>query len=1009
MLTNVFPTGQNARRAGMSLRSVARPMVLSVAHFSWLSAILELARLRRWQVHAIFWAVLCADMLGGPWSAAAWGFQTAKNKQPFYVGSAECAKCHQGPGFGYQQCHFLLSAHSQAHAALAMPEAKEIARLSGIPQHPQEAAMCLGCHATGAEAEAWQRDATFYVEDGVQCEKCHGPGSEYMSESVMRNPEAARAAGLMMPTKGDCMHCHNVKGSHVAVLGSPKFDIDKAWEQIAHPTPSDWNYMKGHAFPAPADEKSPQYVGARACGQCHKGPEMGYQISKWRMSGHALAYARLGTERAREIAREAGINEEPLVSDSCLKCHATAFHSPAGGRADSYTVYEGIGCEACHGAGSDFAVEAIMRDRTAALRAGLQIPTRESCLACHENAHGKPFDYEAALKAIAHPLPRTQPVPQTTNIQYKTPLRMALAPDGKFLYVTCEAAHSVAVVDVREGRMVAEIPVGRHPIGITLHPTGQWAYVTNWLDDTVSVIHVAERKVTATIPVGDEPHGLLTDSTGRYLFVLNTSTDDISVIDTESLTEVKRLEAGRSPWSLALSPDGTQLAVTNTLPHLVPFRESPHAEVTIVDANTAQIERRVQVPQANLLMGVCWHPSGDFALTTMNRTKSLVPMTRLFQGWTITNGLAIVWRDGNVDQVLLDEPNLGFADPMDVAITPDGRQALVTSSGTNRVAVVDLEKLLTMLSEADDYERTRIIPNHRGKPTEFVIKHIHMPTAHSPRGLVITPDGSTALVTAALDDSIIKIDLQKFEPVQRIDLGGSREITKIRHGERLFHNAGITLHRQFSCKTCHPGGHVDGIAYDIEADGIGVNVVDNRTLRGILDTAPFKWSGTNPSFSRQCGIRLSTFFTRLHPFSPEDLSAVDTYVCTIPRPPNRYRPHGMELTDAQRRGKAVFERTRTNDGREIPRSNRCVTCHPAPLFTDRGIHDVGTKMAGDTTGKFDVPHLNNIYDSAPYLHNGIAETLEEIWTRFNPYDQHGVTNDMTKDQLNDLIEYLKTL
>ena len=54
-------------------------------------------------------------------------------------------------------------------------------------------------------------------------------------------------------------------------------------------------------------------------------------------------------------------------------------------------------------------------------------------------------------------------------------------------------------------------------------------------------------------------------------------------------------------------------------------------------------------------------------------------------------------------------------------------------------------------------------------------------------------------------------------------------------------------------------------------------------------------------------------------------------------------------------------------------------------------------------------HLVGIADSAPYLHNGIAETLEEIWTVYNPNDKHGVTNDMTKDQLNDLIEYLKTL
>jgi cytochrome c peroxidase len=66
-------------------------------------------------------------------------------------------------------------------------------------------------------------------------------------------------------------------------------------------------------------------------------------------------------------------------------------------------------------------------------------------------------------------------------------------------------------------------------------------------------------------------------------------------------------------------------------------------------------------------------------------------------------------------------------------------------------------------------------------------------------------------------------------------------------------------------------------------------------------------------------------------------------------------------------------------------------------------------MELDKVSAFDVPHLTNIYDSAPYMHNGISETLEEIWTRYNPEDKHGVTNDMTKDQLNDLIEYLKTL
>ena len=254
-----------------------------------------------------------------------------------------------------------------------------------------------------------------------------------------------------------------------------------------------------------------------------------------------------------------------------------------------------------------------------------------------------------------------------------------------------------------------------------------------------------------------------------------------------------------------------------------------------------------------------------------------------------------------------------------------------------------------------------------------------------------------------------KPDAETWEARGRVDLGGPPVVTQVRWGEQLFHSADVTFQRQFSCHTRHPDGHVDGLTYDIEPDGIGVSPVDNRTLRGIYDTDPFKWEGTNVSLARQCGARLAVFFTRIDPFTPEELSALDNYICTIPRPPNRYRPLGGQLTPAQRRGKAVFERTVANDGNVIPVDNRCVTCHFPPLFTDRTRRNVGSKMWPDHESDFDVPHLNNIYDSAPYLHNGTAETLEEIWTRFNPYDTHGVTNDMTKDQLNDLIEYLKTL
>lgn len=772
-------------------------------------------------------------------------------KKPVYIGAGECAKCHEGAVQGNQYGAWVHTTHSESYKRLAQPAAKWIVRRSGLrDDDAQKSPICLGCHTTGSRAEPWEKDEGFRVEDGVSCEGCHGPGSEYAVEEVMRDRPAARKAGLRMPGTRECMNCHIEKGSHVAVLGSQPVDIKAAMAAIAHP---------------------------------------------------------LGKAPVRE-------------------------------------------------------------------RGVLRFAPPKS-------------------------LPRLEDEPR-----YKTPLSLAVKPDGREIYIACEASDSIVVVDTAARKAVAEIAVGGNPADVTFSPDGSLAFVSNRRDDTVSVIDTRVRRVIRTMEAGDEPHGVLTDAAGRRLYVLNTAADDIFVYDLPSFKQLKRLSAGRGPWSLARSPDGSRILVTNSLSRFA-YRAPFASEVTEVGTDRALVEDRAVVPGANLLLGIDWHPSGKFALATLNRTKTLVPMTRLLQAWTITNGLAVVWADGRLDEVLLDEPGQGFADATDVAITKDGRYALVTSAGTNRVGVVDIEKLIACLTKASEREREEIFPNHLGLPTEFVSKHI--PTGASPRGIAVA--GMYAYVANALDDSLTMIDLRNMEAISRIDLGGPKEISRTRFGERLFNNAKVTFRRQFSCHTCHPDGHVDGLSYDIEADGIGVSPVDNRTLRGILDTAPFKWEGTNPSLQRQCGARLSVFFTRLAPFTTEELAALDLYITTIPRSPNRHHTPGTRYTPAQSRGRVIFERTVTNDGREVPVENRCLTCHNPPYYTDRQRADVGTKQPLDRTGLFDVPHLNNIYDSAPYLHNGIAETLEEIWTVYNPHDRHGVTNDMTKDQLNDLIEYLKTL
>jgi len=845
----------------------------------------------------------------------------AADRQPVYIGVRACAECHAGPAAGDQYGRWQISKHSRAFADLATPEAKAMAQLSGVPDDPAKAPVCLGCHATAADAEPWEKDPGFSVEDGVQCEKCHGPGSEYSSKEVMQDPEAAKRAGLRKLTRQDCMLCHYPKGSHVAVHGLPPIDIDAAWERIAHRVPPG---TKGNERPVPLDQPG--------------------------------AAANPGG---------AGSPESPGGADGNP---AVAFHSTA------------AGAEPRPNAGSI----APANPGTANEKVGSN-----------------------AASAVTAAASSTDLLEIGLGVRYKTPLNLALSPGGRELWVACEASGTVVVVDTAGRRRVAEIPSGGQPVDVAFSPDGRTAYVSNRLDDSVSVIDTASRRRVKTLPVGDEPHGLLTDRGGKILFVLNTASDDISVIDTATFAEVNRLSASRRPWSLALSPDGTRLIVTNALSRFVPFRTPPVSEVTVLDVPARKVEDRVVLPESNLLLGAAWHPSGEFALVTLNRTKNLVPMTRMQQGWTITNGIGIVRKDGTADQLLLDEPNRYFADATDVAFTPDGKRALVTSAGTDRVAVVDVGRLTALLAGATPEERSEVIPNHLGKSPEFVVAEI--PVRNSPRGVTVSPDGRMAYVANALDDSVSVIDLERLAETARIDLSGPKEITKIRRGERLFNSADIAFQRQLSCHTCHPDGHIDGLTYDIEADGIGVSPVDNRTLRGIYDTDPFKWEGTNPSLARQCGARLAVFFTRIQPFTPEELSAVNDFTVTIPLPPNRYRPLGAPLTEAQRRGKAVFERTRTADGREIPPDNRCATCHNPPYYTDRSKRDVGSQQALDRQGLFDVPGLNNTYDSAPYLHNGMADTLEEIWTRYNPYDTHGVTNDMTKDQLNDLIEYLKTL
>jgi len=592
--------------------------------------------------------------------------------------------------------------------------------------------------------------------------------------------------------------------------------------------------------------------------------------------------------------------------------------------------------------------------------------------------------------------------------RYLSPRELVVGRDGKRLYVTAEESDLLLVVDPGARTVLARVPVGKLPHSVVVTRDGKTAYVSNRGSNTISQVDLARDRVSREIPVGDAPAGLALDAAERFLYVANGSSNDVSVVDLTSGSECSRLAAGQNPHGVALAPDGEHVYVTNRLSNPVPFRTPALTEVTVIDTRTQRVAERRELHGAVLLEGMGFTPRGDLALVTLVRPKNLLPATQVQGGWMVTYGLGVLVPGdrGAVRQVLLDDPNAFYADPYGVAVTPDGRLAFVSHAGADLVTVVAMDSLRRVLAQARPQDLNHL-GEDLGLSSRFVVSRI--PTGPDPMGLSLSPDGKFLYVAEQLADRVAVISTDSLRVVGEIDLGGPRRITFVRRGQRLFHSAGRTLQGQFSCRTCHPEGHTDGLTYNIEADRLGRDIVNNLSLRELYGIAPYKWNGKNVSLYRQCGFRFAKFFTRTQAYSEEELDQLVAYELSLRYPHNRYRSASGEPTPAQERGRQIFERGVTTDGREIPVGNRCVTCHPPPRYTNRQMFDVGTKGPTDRNATFDTPALVNLYDSPPYLHDGRAATLEEIWTRFGNENRHGQVTDLTKSQLNDLIEYLRSL
>jgi cytochrome c peroxidase len=189
---------------------------------------------------------------------------------------------------------------------------------------------------------------------------------------------------------------------------------------------------------------------------------------------------------------------------------------------------------------------------------------------------------------------------------------------------------------------------------------------------------------------------------------------------------------------------------------------------------------------------------------------------------------------------------------------------------------------------------------------------------------------------------------------------------------------------------------MDGLRWDLLNDGMG-NPKRTRSLVNSYRIHPVMSMGVRESFDVAvlAGIKFILFAV----FPDEDVEALKAYLRSVRTEPSPYLTADGQLSPAAQRGKKLFAGPA-----------RCAECHNGPLYTDLEAYDVGTLGELDQEGNvFYTTRLTEVYRTAPYLHDGRAVTMKEVLTTYNPQDKHGVTSNLTEQEIADLAEYVLSL
>lgn len=497
----------------------------------------------------------------------------------------------------------------------------------------------------------------------------------------------------------------------------------------------------------------------------------------------------------------------------------------------------------------------------------------------------------------------------------------------------------------------------------------------------LKIIDINTGKEKASIETASGACSPIIDKAKNKVYVCNQFQNTISEIDLGTNKVTRSVNVLREPKSGVISKDGKYLYVTNFLPAQRADLDYVAACISVIELSGFTKVKDIQLANgSNALRDICITPDGKFVYVSHNLGRYTVPTSQLQQGWMNTSAFSVIDTEKQefMGVVLVDEPERGAAGIWSIACNDD--KIFISHSGTHEISVINHKELINKFlaypnKPALEYDLTFL----------FGLRERIQLEGNGPRA--ITMDNDRLIVPTYFADKLNILDINTNE-LTVADMNPGRVESDIDKGEKYFNDASHCFQNWQSCNGCHPGdGRTDGMNWDLMNDGVG-NSKNCKSMLFSHVTPPSMISGVRES--AEWAVRAGFKFIQFFEVSEEDAVCVDAYLKSLKPVPSPYLING-ELSEKAQKGKKVFDKL------------KCGECHSGVNFTDLKMHRIGDDVEFEKG--WDTPTLREVWRTAPYLFDGRAATMQEVFEEH----RHGINKKISKKDIEALTEYVNSL